>query len=56
MQVFERLVAGARPAPAALEAFARYLATTGGDSNALKRGSAATRQNDNERQEWRHAR
>src|SRR5262249_22146466 len=32
MQVFERLVAGAKPAPAALEAFARYLATTGGDS------------------------
>jgi tetratricopeptide (TPR) repeat protein len=32
MQAFERLVAGARPAPAALEAFARYLATTGGDS------------------------
>ncbi len=32
MQAFEHLVSGARPAPAALEAFARYLATTGGDS------------------------
>jgi tetratricopeptide (TPR) repeat protein len=32
MQVFERLVSGAKPAPAALEGFARYLATTGGDS------------------------
>jgi len=32
MQTFERLVSGAKPAPAALEAFARYLATTGGDS------------------------
>ncbi len=32
MQTFERLVSGPRPAPAALEAFARYLATTGGDS------------------------
>src|SRR5262249_54340298 len=32
MQAFERLVSGAKPAPAALEAFARYLAGTGGDS------------------------
>ncbi len=32
MQVFEHLVSGPRPAAAALEAFARYLATTGGDS------------------------
>jgi cellulose synthase operon protein C len=32
MQSFERLVAVAKPTPAALEAYARYLATTGGDS------------------------
>jgi hypothetical protein len=32
MQAFEKLVAGAKPPPAALEAFARYLASTGGDS------------------------
>src|SRR6202044_980216 len=32
MQQFEKLVAGQKPAPAALEAFARYMATTGGDS------------------------
>ena len=32
MQAFERLVSGAKPPPAALEAFARYLASTGGDS------------------------
>jgi tetratricopeptide (TPR) repeat protein/transglutaminase-like putative cysteine protease len=32
MAAFEKLVSGARPPPAALEAFARYLATTGGDS------------------------
>src|SRR5262249_3704627 len=32
MQAFERLVSGAHPAPAALEAFARYLASSGGDS------------------------
>jgi tetratricopeptide (TPR) repeat protein len=32
MQQFEKLVAGAKPPPAALEAFARYLATTGGDA------------------------
>jgi tetratricopeptide (TPR) repeat protein/transglutaminase-like putative cysteine protease len=32
MQIFERQVTGARPPPRALEAFARYLASTGGDS------------------------
>jgi tetratricopeptide (TPR) repeat protein len=32
MQAFEKMVAGNKPPPAALEAFARYLATTGGDS------------------------
>jgi cellulose synthase operon protein C len=32
MQTFEHLVSGPRPTPAALEGFARYLATTGGDS------------------------
>jgi len=32
MQAFERAVAGEKPNPAALEAFARYLAITGGDS------------------------
>jgi tetratricopeptide (TPR) repeat protein len=32
MQAFEKLVSGKKPAAAALEAYARYLATTGGDS------------------------
>jgi cellulose synthase operon protein C len=32
MQQLEKLVAGPKPPPAALEAFARYLATTGGDA------------------------
>jgi tetratricopeptide (TPR) repeat protein len=32
MQAFEKLVSGAKPAPAALEAYARYLMMTGGDS------------------------
>ncbi|HLM75907.1 MAG TPA: hypothetical protein VK459_24545, partial [Polyangiaceae bacterium] len=32
MQAFEKAVAGDKPSPAALEAYARYLAITGGDS------------------------
>lgn len=32
MQAFEKAVAGDKPSPAALEAYARYLAVTGGDS------------------------
>jgi tetratricopeptide (TPR) repeat protein len=32
MQAFEKAVTGDKPSPAALEAFARYLAITGGDS------------------------
>lgn len=32
IQAFERLTAGAKPPPAVLEAYARYLATTGGDA------------------------
>lgn len=32
MQAFERLIAGDRPSPASLEAFARYLQLTGGDA------------------------
>ena len=32
MPAFEKMVSGAKPPPTALEAFARYLASTGGDS------------------------